>query len=400
MLFVSLLVAALSAPELIGIPGQADAGCIEIHGVAAGEFNATLWEAGKLHFVPDVREPLLAPRESGSFRNIYAPSAVETPEGWRVFYGAWDGAHTPNDRIYSTTTTDFIDFGPRETVIEHGAFTHVCNVNAFRNTDGSIEMMCTAYPTIDGLNKPAYFRSPDGVTWSGSPQPHAATFDDLVIIDGYDGFMNADINGMNVIFRDGGSLWLYFNNFKDRGKLFRATGAGGKHYTFDGAILETGHYVNDIKRFDTPDGPRYLMALHQNAGQLWYTLSPDGKSFAPERVLADHRGDADRYIVAVGWVKQDNRLLGFLYGAGQVAALNRNRIFARWLQKRIVYTDSAGIKRETEVALGPDRQIIRLGDEFKDDGGKLDILAEDGATTMHTIENTHIQAGNCYQIKW
>ncbi|NUM55561.1 MAG: hypothetical protein HUU46_18100 [Candidatus Hydrogenedentes bacterium] len=399
MLLLALL-SIFAAPELLRIPGQADTGCVEIHGVAAGEFDAAAWEAGALHFVPDVREPLLSPRQSGAFRNIYAPSAVETPGGWRVFYGAWDGVHTPNDRIYSTTTRDFIDFGPRDTVIEHGAFVHVCNVNALRNAVGSFEMMCTAYPAANNLNKPAYFTSTDGAVWNGSPAPHAATFDDLVVIEGYDGFAGADINGMNVILRDGNALWLYFNNFDERGKLFRATNAGEKRFAFEGAILDTSHYVNDVKRLDTASGPHYLMALHQNTGQLWYTLSADGKSFAPERVLADRRNEADRFIVAVCWVTQNNRVLGFLYGAGAVPELNRNRIFARWLQKRIVYADSHGRSHETLGALGPDRQIIRLPTDLKDDVGAVDLYAEDGATQIHSIERFKIEAGACYQLKW
>src|ERR1035438_6515538 len=72
-------------------------GYLEIAGVEAGAFNPRIWQAGALNIIPDLRSPLLEPRE-GRFRNIYAPSAVETPDGYRVFYGAWDGVPTGNDR--------------------------------------------------------------------------------------------------------------------------------------------------------------------------------------------------------------------------------------------------------------------------------------------------------------
>ena len=70
----------------------------------AGEFNPLIWQAGTLNFLPDQRFPLLAPK-SGKFRNIYAPSAVETPGGYRLFYGAWDGIPSGNDHIYSAKTS-------------------------------------------------------------------------------------------------------------------------------------------------------------------------------------------------------------------------------------------------------------------------------------------------------
>jgi hypothetical protein len=87
--------------------GQAPLGCVEIQGVSAGSFNPALWENDQLHWVPDVRMPLLAPRMGGAFRNIYAPSAIEEGAGWRLFYSAWDGTDSGCDMVYSATTPDF-----------------------------------------------------------------------------------------------------------------------------------------------------------------------------------------------------------------------------------------------------------------------------------------------------
>src|SRR5688572_17674274 len=110
---------AVAGVKVKRVEGSAPAGTIEIRGVGAAAFDANLWEKGELHLLPDVRSPLLEPRE-GKFRNIYAPSVVRTKLGWDVYYAAWDGADSGNDRVYRTSTPDFLTFGPRQTVIEHG----------------------------------------------------------------------------------------------------------------------------------------------------------------------------------------------------------------------------------------------------------------------------------------
>ncbi|MBP7934091.1 MAG: hypothetical protein KA354_05515 [Phycisphaerae bacterium] len=83
------------------LPGQAEVGCAEIHGVAAGECDLSAWQSRTLNFMADLRTPLMTPRLAGTFRNIDAPSPVQVPGGWQLFYGAWDGVPTGNDRIDS-----------------------------------------------------------------------------------------------------------------------------------------------------------------------------------------------------------------------------------------------------------------------------------------------------------
>lgn len=363
------------------IGGQAEFGTMEIHGVGAGDFDAKLWQSGRLNLVVDTRSPLIAPRLKGLYRNIYAPSIVDTGDGWRVFYGAWDGVDSGNDRIYSLTTAGFVDFGARQTVIEHGVFDHVCNVNAIRLPDGSYRLMCTAYPDPDGLNKPATFASADGVRWNGSPAPYEAKMSDIISIDGYDKYAAADINGMNVILYEDGVYRLYFNNFKDFGRVYRATSKDGKQFTFDGASVEFGGCVNDVKKFTAGGKPVYLMGLHMNGDKLWYSLSTDGMKFDSPRELATNTGDADRYMVAIGWVTRANRVLGFLYGAGAIGSLDRNRIFGRWLQKKVVFVASDGTRYEPSSAIGPDRQIIKIP-QGKEIDGAFEVYAEDGVTLL------------------
>ena len=400
-ILIGLLITAAAcvgeAPAFHRVEGQASLDHVEVHGLETGEFNPDLWVNGAFHILPDARHPLLAPGASGLFRNIYAPSAAPLPEGWRLFYGAWDGVDDSHDRIYSVYTGDFLDFSEREIVIDHGAFHHVCNVNAFRREDGGFEMMCTAYPDAGGNNKPAYFTSPDGETWNGEPAPYAPTMDDLIRIDGYEPFEDADINGTNVILREGDALRLYFNNFHDMGQVYRATSTGGD-FIFEGAVLETPALVNDVTKFRADGEDWYLMGLHRNTQNLWYAVSNDGLDFGEQHELAQYLDDEDYYIVAHGWVARDNRLLGYLYGAGEVGALNRNRIFARWLQRRVVFETGDGREFEAERALGPDRALIAVprGEELE---GRFQLYAEDGQTPIGQPAPARIHGGQIWRVE-
>jgi hypothetical protein len=139
--------------------GQAPLGMVEIQGVGARTFDPALWQKNQLHWIPDLRMPLLAPRMGGAFRNIYAPSAVEEGTGWLFFYSAWDGTESGNDRIYMARTPDFIDFYDRHTIIHNGQFVHVSNVNVQRLDPDSLELYATAWPDPQRQNKPIHFSS-------------------------------------------------------------------------------------------------------------------------------------------------------------------------------------------------------------------------------------------------
>src|SRR5687768_12929605 len=63
-----LLVAAGPKFAVTDIGAAHDGNHVEFRGVAAGEFEPRRWEeAGSLHFVPDIRSPLLEPRDAGDF---------------------------------------------------------------------------------------------------------------------------------------------------------------------------------------------------------------------------------------------------------------------------------------------------------------------------------------------
>jgi hypothetical protein len=191
-----------------GGSGQSPANVVEIQAVSAGPFNPSYWQSNTLNWVPDVRDPLFA-SQPGPNQNIYSPWALEQANGWRMFYGGWDGSDTPNDRVYSITTPDFLSFNGRTLVIDHGAFQHVNNMNVHQLTDGSFHMICGVFPDALGLDKIAYFSSPDGVTWNGSPQPYSAQLSDMVLIPNDPAFESTDYNGGNVLLREN-DLWVLF----------------------------------------------------------------------------------------------------------------------------------------------------------------------------------------------
>ena len=376
-------------------------GFIEITGVEAGEFNPAIWQAGTLNLLPDIRSPLIEP-QPGKYRNIYAPSIVEISDGWRVFFGAWDGVPTGNDRIYSLVTKDFRSFDDRHTVIEHGLFQHVCNVSALPTLRGGFALLATAYPDARGLNKPAFFASADGKVWNGSPAPYSATSNDIVRIHGYEQYADADINGMNVLLRDGAAFRIYFANFKDFGRIYRASGTNGQDYQFDGPALSARAAPNDVKLFRVGTTNWHLMGLHMNGGQTWFSLSPDGMNFAPMQPLFTHASPVERYIVAVGWVTRGEQaqggrqLLGVLYGSGAVTTLDQNRIFARWLQPRIVIRTADGTRLTGTYARGPARQLIPLE---KNSIANVQVFDESGGQLRATMKSQRLESGRVYRLE-
>ena len=381
----------------------APTGFVEVTGVEAGAFNPQLWQAGTLNFVPDLRAPLLAPM-SGKFRNIYAPSAVEVPGGYRLFYGAWDGVPTGNDRIYSATTdARFQDFLNRHTVIAPGSYIHICNVNALRFQDGSFALFGTLYP-ISALNKPAFFRSDTtGTNWNGQKgAPYTVRAQDVIAMDGYT-YAEADINGMNVMLHEDEVYRLYFGDFKNPGGTFRATSKDGHRYAFDAKVLSGPGLVNDVKKFRVGAADYYLMGLHENGKRLWQTVSTNGLVFPATRMLMTNLDVADAYIVALGWVVRGaqespgRKLLGVLYGAGPVPALNQNSLYARWLQKRVVLVADDGTRIAGTRSLGPDRQLLPLAG----DGplrGRFELYAEDGLTLLGASAPQSIRRGQSFRL--
>ena len=383
-----------STAELQEVPGQVPVGYVEIQGVGAGPFNPSAWQQDKLNWVPDVRSPMFAPLTSGPYQNIYAPWPLEGATGWRLFYGGWDGSTTPNDRVYSVTTGDFLTFDNRTTVIEHGAFMHVNNVNVQQLADGSLHMICTVYPDQNNVNKPAYFSSPDGITWNGSSEPYAAQLSDIVDIQDFQSYQADDFNGANVLLRDDSQWTLYLTDWNS--KTYRATGDSPPTFHMRGVSLASEKRVNDVKKFVVGGQSWYLMGLHLNTDRVWFSLSNDGVNFSPEQTLFTPTSAQDLYIVALGFVTKGNRVLGALYGASAVTTLDQNRIFARWLQKKVVIADPSSVTHVAQGGFGPDRQWFQVPPAGSLEG-TMTITAEDGFTPLGSGA-VSVKAGKAYRL--
>jgi hypothetical protein len=401
----------LTAEDAV-VPGH-----VEFIGVEAGAFNPAIWQAGTLNLVPDQRHPFMAPL-SGKWRNIYAPSAVETPAGYRVLYGAWDGIpDPPKDRLYSGTA----DFGfssvqERKTIVMPGGFGHICNVNAIRFDDGSYRMFGTVEYS-PGKNRPAFFSSDStGTNWNGTVgEPYTVQAADFITIAGYtnasggDKFPTSDINGINVMVHEDGVYRLYFGDFMDAStgfKMYRATSANGRNYTYEGVVLNQDHrLVNDLKKFRVGSADWYLMGLHFNGAGLWYSLSTNGLSFPTSQLMLNYLDEpTDRYIVAMGWVvkgaqeQPGRKVTGVLYGAGPVVSLDRNSIFARWLQKKVVFVASDGARYTGAKAFGPDRQLVQLpGPDVI--SGHVELYSENGLTLLGRSYPLSLRAGQRLQVR-
>jgi hypothetical protein len=382
--------------QLQSVSGQVRPGTIEIQGVSAGPFNPLSWQQDTLNWVPDVRMPTFAAQTTGQYQNIYAPWPLEQVTGWRMFYGGWDGQAVPFDEIHSAVTNDFLTFAPRDLVITHGDFLNVNNVNVQQLPDGSLHMICTGGQAGNIDTFPVYFSSPDGTTWNATPEPYSAKLTDVINIQGYAGFSTGVFNGANVLLRDGATWVLYFKDWNDFHTTYRATSGTLPTFQFQGVALKSDDLVNDVKKFTVNGSNWYLMGLHFNGQLLRYSLSNDGVSFEPEQTMFDHLSSQDLYIVAVAFVTQGNKLLGVLYGASAVASLDQNQIFARWLQKKVVITDSSSAQYTLQGGYGPDRQWFQLPSSGALQG-IITVYAEDGITPLGKGAVT-MSAGHAYQL--
>lgn len=378
--------------------GQVAAGTIEIQGLSAGTFNPEYWQKNTLNWVPDARMPMLAPQTTGPYQNIYAPWPLEQAGGWRLFYGGWDGQDVPFDQIFSVTTSDFLSFANRDHIIANGAFLNVNNVNVQQLPDGSLHMICTGGQAGNsGIgDKPVYFSSPDGVTWNGVAEPYSAQLSDIISIQGYAPFSSGNFNGANVLLRDNGVWVLYFKDWNDFGTTYLATTATLPNFQLQGIALKTNYFVNDVKKLTANGQSLYLMGLvgADPKQSVFVSLSNDGRTFNAQQVLFRNLSAQDLYIVAMGFVMKGNQLLGVLYGAGAVETLDQNRIFARWLQKKVVVTDSSGVQYLAQGGYGPDRQWFQAAASGTLEGTMV-VYAEDGVTPLGSSMVT-LTSGKAY----
>jgi hypothetical protein len=400
----SIQIKSLVSAQLVPVQGQAAPGTIEIQGLSPGSFNPVYWQKDTLNWVPDVRVPMLAP-QPGPFQNIYAPWPLEQASGWRLFYGGWDGTDTSNDRVYSVTTPDFLTFNNRVLVIDHGAFLHVNNGNVTQLTDGSMHMICTIAVDQTSNGKPAYFSSPDGIVWNGTPEPYPAQLSDVVSIPNDPNYSGWDFNGGNVLLWDNSAWTLYYSVgiYGGIGQVYRATSTAPSVFQRTGVALNTLHYADDVKQFTVGGKTWYLMSLYiervatdPTPPSFSYSLSNDGVQFGPEQTLFGGAYPQDQFLVTPAFVTRGTQILGVLYGGNPVDLLNpQDAIFARWLQKKVTIHDASGAQQAILGAYGPDRQWLQTAvGTFQ---GAITVYAEDGLTPLGAGP-VNVSVGTAYQL--
>jgi len=381
---------------------SAPSGIVEFQGVSAGPFNPMSWQQGTLNWVPDVRSPMFAPQTSGPWRNIYSPWPLPQPNGWLLFYGGWDGSDTPNDREYNVATPDFLSFGGRSLVIDHGVFQHVNNVNVSQLADGSMHMICTVLPNSMSLDKPAYFSSPDGLTWNGSSEPYSAQSSDVVQIAKDNLYAATDYNGGNVLLWDNNAWTLYYSSGlagSGHSKVFRATGTSPPQFQNTGSVLDTSHYADDVHKFQAAGEHWYLMALYTEASTnpaLYYSLSNDGLTFGSQHLLFTGTSSIDQNLETPAFVISGGSIFGVLYGGYSNGPCCTSQIFGRWLQKTVSITDSSGTQYTLQGGYGPDRQWFQAQSSGVAQAS-VTIYAEDGVTPL-AKGTANISGGQSYQV--
>jgi hypothetical protein len=361
--------------------------------IGARDFNPS--RLARWHY--DVRNPIIQPL-AGSYRNIYAATPVNNGPGcWNVFFGGWDGSASGNDKVSVTVTLDkFNTFGSHVLEINNGSYIHVNNDSVIKVAPNDWRMAYTTYAN-NGLNKPCFAVSTDGINWT----PNSGNPAYLMTMSGYANWANADLNGMNVIYFDGTLFHMYFGDFHNWPGVHHATSPNNINYTYAQKLLNDGVMVNDMKKFTVGGSPSYIWGYHANGDHMYYSLGPNPSNAGTGLgTLFLNKGSADRYMVSCGFVQDANKLIGCLYGAGAVSSLDQNRIFARWLQRMTLFSNASVRWGDIEDSNGPDKTRVYMASGQNVETGQIQIFAEDGSTLEYTSPQLTILAGDIWEARY
>ena len=193
-------------------------------------------------------------------------------------------------------------------------------------------------------------------------------------------------------------LYIY-DNFGAIAQIYRATATRPQVVQYQSVALQTGADPNSISKFVVGGQTWYLMGLMSNAPQVWYSLSNDGLTFTPTQTLFTNLSSLDTSMDTVSFVTKGSQVLGTLYGANTGTPDNQtadNAIFARWLQKKVVITDSSGVQYFAQGSYGPDRQWFQTPGSGSLQGEIL-IYAEDGVSPL-AAGAVNLSAETAYQL--
>jgi dihydrofolate reductase len=129
--------------------------------------------------------------------------------------------------------------------------------------------------------------------------------------------------------------------------------------------------------------PEWVRSLKNQEGKdIWLF---GGSALFRSFLELGHVDSFDTFIDSVSFVTHGTQLLGVLYAANaapvQGPPAASNQIYVRWLQKKIVVTDSSGVQYLPQGSYGPDRQWFQVPASSTIDG-TLVVYAEDGLTLL------------------
>lgn len=397
---------------------DADEGINLIENVEADAFNPN--KISNWNY--DYRMPLLKSNCVGK-ENIYAPHAELVGAQWYVYYGGMDSVpgstcDYENDRLYMTFTDkkfqNFDDNQRRKIIDEGPYFLHTNNLAIARTPPETgywgAMVYTAAWHQNDGKkrDKPAYALSTDGINWIPENPGNPNETNTLLNIDNYHiDWETANINGQNAFIYDDGQYWYYYAveclgyrayatnipNFTEDGSIYN-----GPYYDETGKC-QTGKAINDIKKFRWNGADYYFFVSHTNSDHVYYSLSTDPSWFPDEQILfssmalTEGKTRTDDYIVSAGILTDGMKIYGVLYGASDTSNLNKNKIFAKWLQKKVYFSNSRVGWGSIERADGPNKIRLAMDAPNSIETGKFYIYDSDGTTLLFESSDVTIISG-------
>ncbi len=359
-------------------------GSSEIQNVGSATFNPDKLKVW--HF--DSRKPLI------SAKNIYAPSVVKNKKAsYNIYYGGWDFANSNNDNIYMTKTVDnFLSFGSKHLVVSNVPYRHANNSSAIKTGFNKWKMLYTSYPH-DSKNKPLYGTSTDGLNWD---------FNHPITMNGYLPWADVNSDGGNVLYYEKGLYHLFFTDYnRDKAdfRVHHATSSDFINYNYAGVAQNIDRIATDMKKFTFQNQNYYLLGTHRNTSNVILSLSKDINSF-DNPLFSISLGNSphidDKTISTLGFVTDNNRLQGILYGASSNGKLSNNKIYANWLQKKVIFKNDHIQWGDIEEAYGPDR--VELFMNTKIETGKFYIYDSDGTTLLYISPLVTLKSGDVWSV--
>jgi hypothetical protein len=294
-----------------------------------------------------------------------------------------------SSKLYATPLSTSTSLGT--TVIQQGVFVHTNNESVIKVGPNDWRMLLTTYP-VANQNKPMYATSSDGINFT----PNAGTLSNNITMTGYPNWAGADVNGGNVLYFENGVYHMYFVDFNNFA-VHHATSTDFVNYTYQGVALNEVRVINDFKRFNFGGTVYYMAVTHVNRDSIRASVGTSLNTLPASQVLFSSKDAKDPNITSVGLVTDGNRLLGAIYGASDRISLDTNRLFAVWLQKKVLFTNANITWGEGGSSFGPDRFKVSMTQPVQT--GQFKILDTDGTTLLTQSPDFTVVQGDIWDYR-